>query len=175
MKKSIGIHERLYPNPVILVSCSDGVRDNIITLAWAGTVCSNPPLISISVRPSRYSHALISASKEFVINIPDENMIDACDFCGTKSGRNFDKFREMNFTKGKGMAVKTPMIMECHVNIECIVKDIISLGTHDLFIGEVMNVNSDEEIIYADGDIDYEKIKVISHFMGHYMSNKIIK
>src|SRR5659263_763542 len=94
MKKSIGKRERLYPNPVVLVSCSNGVKDNIITLAWAGTVCSNPPMISISIRPSRYSHELISSSKEFVINIPDEKMIEVCDFCGTRSGRDFDKFKD---------------------------------------------------------------------------------
>ena len=175
MKKSIGKHERLYPNPVVLVSCSDGVRDNIITLAWAGTVCSNPPMISISIRPSRYSHELISSSKEFVINIPDEKLIEACDFCGTKSGRNLDKFKETHLTKEKGLVIKTPMIQECAVNIECRVKDTIHLGTHDLFIGEVLNVNADEKILYSDGDIDYDKIEVLSYLMSRYLRSKIIK
>lgn len=175
MKKSIGKPERLYPNPVVLVSSSNGVKDNIITLAWAGTVCSNPPMISISIRPSRYSHELISSSKEFVINIPDEKMINACNFCGTKSGRDFDKFKEMQLTKEKGLVINTPMIKECTINIECRVKDTIHLGTHDVFIGEVLNVNADEKIIYSDGDIDYEKIEVVSYLMGHYLRNKIIK
>ena len=174
MKKSIGRPERMYPNPVVLVSCSNGHDDNIITLAWAGTVCSNPPMISISIRPSRYSHKLISSSKEFVINIPDEKMIEACNFCGTKSGRDFDKFRELKLTKEKGLRINTPMIRECAVNIECSVKDVISLGTHDLFIGEVLNVNADEEIIYSDGDIDYEKMEMLSYLMGHYLKNSII-
>ena len=175
MKKSIGKPERLYPNPVVLVSCSNGVEDNIITLAWAGTVCSNPPMISISIRPSRHSHGLISSSKEFVINIPDEKIIEACDFCGTRSGRDFDKFKETGLTKEKGLFISTPMIKECPVNIECRVYDTIRLGTHDLFIGEVLNVNADEKIIYSDGDIDYEKIEVISYLMNHYLRSGIIK
>jgi flavin reductase (DIM6/NTAB) family NADH-FMN oxidoreductase RutF len=175
MKKSIGRPERLYPNPVILVSSSDGVKDNIITLAWAGTVCSSPPMISISLRPSRLSYELISSSKEFVINIPDEKMIDACDFCGTNSGRDVDKFKEMKLTKEKGLLINTPMIKECLINIECRVKDIIHLGTHDLFIGEVLNVNADEKVIFSDGDIDFEKIDLLSHSLGHYMGNKVIR
>ena len=175
MKKSIGKRERLYPNPVVLVSCSNGVKDNIITLSWAGTVCSNPPMISISIRPSRYSHELISSSKEFVINIPDEKMIEVCDFCGTRSGRDFDKFKETHLTKEKGLLISTPMIKECAVNIECRVQDTIHLGTHDLFIGEVLNVNADEKIIYSDGDIDYEKMEVLSYLMSHYLRSEIIK
>lgn len=175
MKKSIGKPERLYPNPVVMVSCSDGVKDNIITLAWVGTVCSNPPLISISIRPSRYSHALISASKEFVINIPDEKMIEACDFCGTKSGRNMDKFEELGLTKEKGSIVNTPLIKECPINIECKVRQIIHLGTHDMFIGEVVIVNADEEVIYSDREIDYEKIGILSYLMNNYFKNILIK
>src|SRR5665647_552299 len=107
MKKSIGKPERLYPNPVVMVSCSSKNIDNIITLAWVGTVCSNPPMISISIRPSRYSHEIISASKEFVINIPNEEMIAACDFCGTKSGRDANKFKELGLTKEKGFTINT--------------------------------------------------------------------
>jgi len=175
VKRSIGKYERLYPNPVVLVSCSDGIKDNIITLAWVGTVCSNPPMISISVRPSRYSYELISSSREFVINIPDEKMIGICDFCGSKSGWDLDKFKEMHLTKEKGLFVKAPMIHECAINIECSVKDTIHLGTHDLFIGEVLNVNADEKILYSDGDIDYDKIEVLSYIMGNYSRNKIIK
>ena len=175
MKKSIGTHERLYPNPVVMVSCSNKNKDNIITLAWVGTVCSDPPMISISIRPSRYSHKIISASKEFIINIPDEKMIEACDFCGTKSGRDFNKFEELDLTKEKGFVVKSPMIKECPVNIECKVRQIIHLGTHDMFIGEVVSVNADEEVIYSDGDIDYEKINVVSYLMDNYFRNVIIK
>ena len=175
MKKSIGISERMYPNPAVMVSCSDGVNDNIITLAWAGTVCSNPPLISISIRPARYSHGLISASKEFVINIPDEKMIEACEFCGTKSGRRIDKFKELGLTKEKGFIVNTPLIKECPINIECKVRQIIHLGTHDMFIGEVVSVDADEEVIPSGGEIDYERISVLSYLMDNYFKNVPIK
>ena len=175
MKKSIGTPERLYPNPVVMVSCSNDNKDNIITLAWVGTVCSDPPMISISIRPSRYSYGIISASKEFVINIPDEEMIEACDFCGTKSGRDFDKFREMGLTKEKGFVVNCSMIKECPINIECKVKQVIHLGTHDMFIGEVVSVDANEEVIYSDGEIDYERINVVSYLMDNYFKNILIK
>ena len=175
MKKSIGKPERLYPNPVVMVSCSDGTKDNIITLAWVGTVCSNPPMISISIRPSRYSHELISASMEFVINIPEEKMLKACDFCGTNSGRDIDKFKKLDLTKEKGFIVNAPLIKECPINIECKVRQIIHLGTHDMFIGEVLSVNADEEIIYSDNDIDFEKVNVVSYLMNHYFKNLLIK
>jgi flavin reductase (DIM6/NTAB) family NADH-FMN oxidoreductase RutF len=175
MKKSIDISERLYPNPVVLVSCSDGTKDNIITLAWVGTVCSSPPMISISIRPSRYSHGIISNSMEFVVNIPDENMIEVCNFCGTKSGRDIDKFKELHLTKDRSMKVNAPIIKECFINIECRVKQKIHLGTHDMFIGEVAGVNADEEVVYPDGDIDYEKINTVSYLMDNYFRNILIR
>jgi len=175
MKKEIGRFERMYPNPAVLVSCSDGIRDNIITIAWAGTVCSNPPMISVSIRPSRYSHELIIASKEFVINIPESKLIAACEHCGTISGRECDKFKENKLSRQTGSFLKTPMIKECPISIECSVKKIINLGSHDMFIGEVLAVHADESIIYSDGDIDYEKIDMLSHLMGYYFKNKIIK
>ena len=168
MKKSIGRSERMYPNPAVMISCSNGVKDNIVTLAWVGTVCSNPPLISISLRPSRYSHELISASKEFVINIPGEKMTEACDFCGTRSGRKIDKFKALGLTKEKGFVINTPLIKECPLNIECKVKEIIHLGTHDMFLGEVVSVDADEELINSDGEIDYEKIGMLSYLMDNY-------
>jgi flavin reductase (DIM6/NTAB) family NADH-FMN oxidoreductase RutF len=175
MKKIIGISERMYPNPAILVSCSNDGKDNIITLAWAGTVCSVPPMISISIRPSRYSHELISLSKEFVINIPDETMAAICNYCGTNSGKNVDKFKVMDLHKEKGLIVNAPLIKECSVNIECKVKEIIHLGTHDMFIGEVVSVNAEEEVVYPDGDIDYRKISMLSYLMNNYFKNVIIK
>ena len=175
MKKSIGLSERMYPNPAVMISCSNGNKDNIITLAWVGTVCSNPPMISISIRPSRYSHEIISASKEFVINIPNEKMIEACDFCGTKSGRDIDKFKELGLTKEKGFIVSSPIIKECPINIECKVRQIIHLGTHDMFIGEVVSVDADEEVVCSDGNIDYERINVVSYLMDNYFKNVIIE
>jgi len=102
-------------------------------------------------------------------------MIEACDFCGTKSGRDFDKFKELGLTREKGFVVKSPIIKECPVNIECKVRQIIHLGTHDMFIGEVVSVNANEEVIYSDGDIDYERINVVSYLMDNYFKNILIK
>lgn len=174
MKKSIGTHERMYPNPVVLVSSSFRGSDNIITIAWTGTVCSDPPMISVSIRPSRYSHELISSSKEFVINIPTSKQIDICNFCGQNSGKDIDKFEKLSLTKDKPIKINTPLIKECQVNIECVVKSITNLGVHDLFLGEVLSVNCDEEIIYEDGDIDYDKLDIISCCMGKYFRNSMI-
>jgi flavin reductase (DIM6/NTAB) family NADH-FMN oxidoreductase RutF len=174
MKRSIGTQERLYPNPVVLVTSSLDDVDNIITLAWAGTVCSKPPMISISVRSSRYSHELISGSKEFVINIPTSKQVDICNFCGMNSGRDVDKFRKLGLTKDKPLKVKTPLIKECPINIECTVRSITELGVHDLFIGEIVSVTCDDEIIYEDGDIDYDKLDIISYCMGKYFRNSPI-
>ncbi len=168
MKKSIGIHERLYPNPVVLVSCSHKQDDNIITLAWAGTVCSKPPLISISIRPSRHSHKLIKDSGEFVINIPARGQESLCEFCGSHSGRDTDKYKDLSLAKGEPSRVKTPHITQCPVNIECKVTKVIGLGTHDLFIGEVLDVLADARWIYPDGDLDYEKMDTLTYCMGNY-------
>ncbi len=175
MKKSIGIHERLYPNPVVLVSSSYKNEDNIITLAWAGTVCSSPPLISISIRPSRHSHGLIKNSGEFVINIPEKGQEGICEFCGTKSGRDIDKFTELNLSKEKSFKLKTPLIAQCPIHIECKVKKIISLGAHDLFIGEVLDVSCDQRWIYSDGDLDYNKLNTLAYCMGNYFQCNLKK
>ncbi len=175
MKRSIGAFERMYPNPVILVSCSYGGVDNITTLAWTGTVCSDPPMISISLRPARYSHELINKSKEFVVNIPDTNMVEICNFCGSNSGRDIDKFEALKLGREEGLKLKTVMIKESPISIECTVRQTINLGAHDLFIGEVISVNAREEYIYSDGDIDYEKLDMITYLMGNYFKTEIIR
>ena len=175
MKKQIGAYERLYPNPVALISSSYAEKDNIITLAWLGTVCSEPPMISISVRPSRYSNELIKKSKEFIINIPDSKMVEVCNFCGSKTGRDIDKFKVLGLHKEKGFVLNTPMIKECPISIECYVRQILNLGSHDVFIGEVVSVNVEEEFIYTDGDIDFEKIDMITYLMGNYYKNELIR
>ena len=174
MKRSIGTQERLYPNPVVLVTSSFDGMDNIITLAWTGTVCSKPPMISISVRPSRYSHGLISSSKEFAINIPTSKQIDICNFCGMNSGREVDKFKKLGLNRDKALKINTPLIRECPINIECAVRSITNLGVHDLFVGEVVSVTCDEEVIYEDGDIDYDRLDIISYCMGKYFKNSML-
>jgi flavin reductase (DIM6/NTAB) family NADH-FMN oxidoreductase RutF len=160
----------LYPVPAVMVSCADGAggRPNIITLAWVGTLCSEPPIIGIGIRPHRYSHGLIKKSREFVINIPSADQVKALDYCGIYSGRDVDKFKATGLTPQRSQMVTPPGISECPVNIECKVKDIISLGSHDLFLGEVVLVQVDEEILTGRGRIDYIKAAPIAYNIPEY-------
>jgi len=135
----------LYPNPVMLVSSSHEGKDSIITLAWGGTCSSSPPIVGIAIRKNRFSYDLIANSKEFVVNIPTTEMIEEVELCGTKSGRDIDKWKESKFTKKESTVVKTPFIQECPVSMECELKQIVELGTHDLFLGEVVALHLDEE------------------------------
>jgi flavin reductase (DIM6/NTAB) family NADH-FMN oxidoreductase RutF len=135
----------LYPNPVMLVSSSHEEKESIITLAWGGTCSSNPPYVGVSIRKTRYSYDLIAQSQEFVVNIPTADMRDSVEFCGTKSGKTFDKWKECNFTKGKSTEINTPYILECPVSMECKLHQIVELGSHDLFIGEVVALHIDEK------------------------------
>lgn len=125
----------LYPLPVVMVSLADrDGRPNIITLAWVGTVCTNPPMVSISVRPERYSYPILKETGEFVINLTTKELAFATDYCGVKSGRDVDKFKEMGLTPIPASEVKAPMIKESPVNIECKVRQILPLGSHDMFL-----------------------------------------
>ena len=162
--------EALYPEPVVLVTCSDTKtkKTNIITIAWCGVVCSNPPLISISVRPSRYSHRLIQEAGEFVINIPSKAMASKVDLCGIRSGRDMDKVKECAFTLVPSSKIATPMIQECPFNIECRLEQTLSLGSHDMFIGKVVAVHADNAIMTPDGRIDYTKAAPIVYNQGEY-------
>ncbi|MFX0122423.1 MAG: flavin reductase family protein [Candidatus Hodarchaeota archaeon] len=133
--------------PVVLVSCTNEKKANIITIAWTGVVCSKPPLISISIRPSRFSYELISSSREFVINIPTLEQLKETNFCGSKSGKDTDKWTACGFTPEKGIKVSAPLIKECPVNIECkVVKTLGDIGTHTIFIGEVLEVHVNSQI-----------------------------
>ena len=134
-----------YPNPVVLVSVTHEFRESIITLSWVGTCCSEPPIVSISVRPERYSYQILQDSKEFVINFPTISLIDQVKICGTKSGRDINKWKECNFSKVEGKEVNTPAIAECPVNMECKVEQVIKLGTHDLFIARVVASHIDDD------------------------------
>ena len=136
----------IYPLPAILVSCGSSEEEyNIITVAWTGTICSNPPMCYISVRPERHSYDIIKRNMEFVINLTTEEMAFATDWCGVRSGRDYNKFEEMKLTPGKAKAVSAPIIEESPLCIECRVKEIVSLGSHDMFIAEVLNVKADEK------------------------------
>ncbi|MBO4752740.1 MAG: flavin reductase family protein [Bacteroidales bacterium] len=138
----------IYPLPAVMVSCGDveGVK-NILTVAWTGTICSDPPMCYISVRKERYSHHLIAESGEFVINLTTEQLAYATDWCGVKSGRDFDKFKEMKLTAEKGQIVKAPLIGESPLNIECRVTEIKELGSHDMFIAEVVAIDAEDSLI----------------------------
>lgn len=138
----------LYPLPVVMVSLADrDGRPNIITLAWVGTVCTNPPMVSISVRPERYSYPILKETGEFVINLTTKELAFATDYCGVKSGRDVDKFKEMGLTPIPASEVKAPMIKESPVNIECKVRQILPLGSHDMFLADVVAVHADRKSV----------------------------
>ncbi|MCR5206596.1 MAG: flavin reductase family protein [Lachnospiraceae bacterium] len=163
----------LYPVPAVMVSCKgkeQGAKPNIITLAWAGTVCSDPVMLSISVRPERYSHDLIEKSGEFVVNLVTEDLTRACDWCGVRSGKDFDKFKEMKLSCYESDFMSTPAINESPVNIYCKVKDILRLGSHDMFIAEVVGVTVDESYMDENGRFDLEATKLIAYSHGEYFT-----
>lgn len=169
-KLELSPSEALYPVPVVLVSCGDLDRANIITIAWCGVVCSKPPILAVSIRPSRYSNNIIRENGDFVINIPTEDLLKEADICGTVSGRDKDKFAVCGFTKLKSSAVNSPAISECPTNIECKVTKIMSLGAHDMFMGEVLKVRRDTSILNKEGNIDYSKAAPIVYNQGEYWS-----
>lgn len=161
----------LYPLPAVMVTVSDGEgADNIITIAWAGTVCTNPPMVTISVRPERYSYAMIEKTGEFVINLTTEELAYATDYCGVRSGRNEDKFKKMNLTKEKATKVKVPLIKEAPVNIECKVVSKNELGSHTMFLAEVVAVHADKSYMDENGKFDFAKANPIVYSHGEYYS-----
>ena len=160
----------LYPLPAVMVSCGDMENSNIITVAWTGILNTNPAIIYISVRPTRYSYNLIKKQKEFVINLTNKNLLKATDWCGVKSGANVDKFKEMRLSKEKANFVSCPMIKESPVSVECRVKEIKELGSHHMFIAEVLAINSDEQYIDSKGAFDISKCDLIAYSNGHYYS-----
>ena len=163
----------LYPLPAVLVTVADeNGKDNIITVAWAGTVCTNPPMVSISVRPERYSYAMLCETKEFVINLTTEKMAFATDYCGVKSGRDVDKFKEMSLTPEKADVVNCPMIKEAPINLECRVLEVKSYPTHDMFIAEIVTVHADDEIVDGKGKIDMSAAGLIAYVHGEYFGLK---
>lgn len=138
----------LYPLPVVMVSCGDSAESyNILTVAWTGTLCSDPPMCYISVRPDRHSHDIIARTGEFVINLTTEALAAATDWCGVNSGRDHDKFKEMHLTPEKGQVVLAPLIAESPLNIECKVTEIKRLGSHDMFIANVVAVDAEDSLI----------------------------
>jgi len=161
----------LYPLPVVMVSMAglDGEK-NIITIGWTGTVCSDPPMVSISVRPERYSYQMLKDTGEFVINLTTKELAYATDYCGVKSGRDTDKFKEMKLTAIPGSVVKAPLIGESPVNIECRVTEVKHLGTHDMFLAEVVAVHADEKYMDENNRFHLEKAEPIVYSHGAYLT-----
>ena len=169
VKQSWRAGNMLYPVPAVMVSCKNGnERSNIITVAWTGTVCSEPAMVSISVRPQRYSHHIISESGEFVVNLVTEKLAEACDWCGVRSGREHDKFKERGLNKYVSEFMNTPAIAESPVNIYCKLVKTLPLGSHDMFIGEVCGVTVDESYMDEKGRFALEKCGLISYVHGEY-------
>lgn len=162
----------IYPLPAVMVSLGETPEEyNIITIAWTGTLCSDPPLCYISVRPERHSHAILTRTKEFVINLTTRSLARATDWCGVRSGRQYKKFEEMHLTPGPATKVKAPIIVEAPINIECRVMEIRNLGTHDLFMAEVVNVKADEQYIDPrTGAFDLAKAEPLAFAHGQYFA-----
>ncbi len=159
----------LYPVPAVMVSCGrEGEDPNIITVAWAGTVCTNPPMLSISVRPERYSYDIIKETKEFVVNLTTKELTFATDYCGVRSGRQVNKFKEMNLTPMKSQHIKAPAIAESPVNIECQVVDIQELGSHHMFIAKVLGVTVEDEYMDEKGKFNLNEIGLVAYSHGEY-------
>lgn len=159
----------LYPIPAVMVTCGNSVQNyNIITIAWAGTICTNPAMTYISIRPSRHSYDIIKETGEFVINLTTESLVKATDYCGVRSGRDVDKFKEMNLTIEKANHVSAPLIKESPVNIECKVTEIVKLGSHDMFMAKVLSVNVDDEYIDENGTFHLSESKPICYSHGSY-------
>ena len=159
-----------YPIPAVMVSCGNMEKSNIITVAWTGILCTNPAKVYISVRPERHSYNIIKETGEFVINLTNEKLAYATDWCGVKSGRNVDKFKEMKLTKEKANFLKCPMIGESPVSIECKVSEIKELGSHHMFIADVLGINADEKYIDDKGAFDISKCNLIAYANGGYYS-----
>lgn len=161
----------LYPVPAVLITVADKQRNaNIFTVAWAGTVCSDPPMVSISVRPERYSHHMIEETGEFVINLTTRSLTYAVDYCGVKSGKDTDKFKDMKLTALPADVVKAPLLEESPVNIECRVKQTLRLGTHDMYVAEVVAVHADESYIDEKGRFLFEDADPIAYSHGSYFT-----
>ena len=159
----------LNPVPAVMVTCVDGAgKPNIITLAWAGTINSEPPMLSISVRKERYSHGLIMDKGMFVVNLATEKLSFATDFCGVKSGRDTDKFAATGLTPEKASFVDVPMIKESPVSLECIVRNRLELGSHDMFIAEIVAVDVEESLLDEKGKLHIDKAGLICYSHGHY-------
>jgi flavin reductase (DIM6/NTAB) family NADH-FMN oxidoreductase RutF len=162
----------LLPTPVVMLSVAGHgkERPNIITLAWAGMLCSSPPMLSVAIRPTRHSHRLVNAAREFVVNIPSADQLEQVDLAGAWSGAEHDKFQELGLTATPASRVAAPLIEECPINIECVVRHQLALGVHDLYIAEIVAVQYDDDLLDARGRLQTNKLTPIALVEGEYWS-----
>ncbi|MDB2138780.1 MULTISPECIES: flavin reductase family protein [Clostridium] len=159
----------LNPVPVVLVTSKNKEgKTNVFTVGWTGTINTKPPMLYISIRPERLSYEYIKETKEFVVNLPGSNLVKAVDYCGVRSGKRNDKIKELGFTLSESSNISVPYIDECPINIECKVKDIIPLGTHDMFIAEVVGSHINEDLFDEDGKIHFENANMMAYCHGEY-------
>lgn len=158
----------VYPVPAVLITCKDKEKENVFTVAWTGTICTDPAMTYISVRKERYSYDIIKSSGVFCINLTTEDLAYATDYCGVKSGRNEDKFKTLNLETEKCSQIDVPMLKKSPVTIECKVEEIKELGSHDMFIAKVLAVNVDEKYMDETGKFDMERCKLMAYSHGHY-------
>lgn len=172
MKRSVKVGTMIYPLPAVLVSCGATPEEyNLLTVAWTGTICSDPAMCYISVRPERHSYEIIKRTGEFVINLTTEELARAVDWCGVRSGRDYDKFAETGLTPEKAEKVAAPVVGESPVAIECRVRQVIPLGSHDMFIAEVVNVLVDERVIDDEtGKFELERAGLLAYSHGEYFA-----
>ena len=167
----------IYPLPAVLVSCGSSPEEyNILTVAWTGTLCTNPPLCYVSVRPERHSYDILRRNMEFVINLTTEELAFATDWCGVRSGKDYNKFEEMRLTPGKAEVVAAPIIEESPVCIECRVKEIVPLGSHDMFVAEVVNVQADDRYLNPETgkfELDLARLLVYAHVEYFGLGRKV--
>ena len=169
MKRTLNPGNLLCPVPAVMVSCGrEGETPNIITVAWAGNVCTNPPMLSISVRKERFSHGIIKNTGEFVVNLVGKDLVKAADWCGVRSGRDYDKFKEMHLTPQESRKVSCPGIAESPVNIECKVNKILELGSHDMIIADVLCVTVDDKYMDEKGRFDLGATDLVAYSHGEY-------
>lgn len=160
----------LYPVPAVMVSCRrEGEKPNIITVAWAGTVCSTPPMVSISVRKERYSYDILKDTEEFVINLVTKDLVFAADYCGVRSGRDVDKFARLNLTEQLSKHIQAPGIAESPLNLECRITQVIPLGSHDMFLAEILGVTVDERYMDQNGKFHLNDAGLVAYSHGEYL------
>lgn len=161
---------QLSPVPCVLVTSGTAEKPNVFTVGWTGIINSQPPKLYVSIRPERYSHELISASRELVVNLPTSQMTRSVDLCGVRSGRDIDKFKKCNFTAAEASNVSAPIIDECPIALECKVFDIIPLGSHDMFLCDIVAVDVEEDLLDEKGKLRMEKCNLIAYSHGDYLA-----